>query len=215
MAAHETFEEKVGQALDALFDGATLLTGNLERAEALVVSVVVDAARRRERQLDGERFRRWIVGRMVRSYIEYREEQPERSAVIEPAQRATPDGDPAAWERPGPELDETGVEGLLRNLEALSVSAERLGRVIRAQMMRLGTEERVALWLVNVLGFGYSEAAAALEIGRPELRQRLYRGRRELQARLAVALREDPLPESSDRRDERRNGGGETEMVGT
>ena len=44
-----TYEERVGRSIDALYDTATILTGDRERAESLVVTAVVEASRRYRR----------------------------------------------------------------------------------------------------------------------------------------------------------------------
>jgi DNA-directed RNA polymerase specialized sigma24 family protein len=74
-----------------------------------------------------------------------------------------------------------------------------MGRLIRAEMRELGLIERTALWLVNVADFTYSEASGVLDLSTIELRGTLLRARRELQARLAIALQGE-LPGSSRRR---------------
>ncbi|MFQ5690518.1 MAG: RNA polymerase sigma factor [Gemmatimonadota bacterium] len=191
---HETFEEKVSQALDALFDGATLLAGDERRAEELVVSIVVHASRRWSAVGDAEAggFLKWIVGRLVRQYLEYAEERDKGRDG---------DGEATRHERPGFEavapveragLGEATVDGLLPRLEALEDSSpDELGRLIRRCMRELPGEERAAMWLVDVMEFSYAEAARALKVDRRNLRERLFRARRELQARVAIGLQRE------------------------
>ena len=68
---------------------------------------------------------------------------------------------------------------------------DRLAAAVRRGLSELALEDRMAIWLVNVMGFDYRDAAAAMDLQLPELRQRLFRGRRELQARVAVALQRE------------------------
>lgn len=180
----ETFEEKVSGSLNALSDGAHLLTGDADGAEALVVNVVVEASRVHGRsEIEGD-FGKWIIGRMVKRYLGYVEEAGDRPAV-EPVRA------PDAWER-SLSRSESDVDALLRGMNALEAGdSDRLGHLIRVAMRQLGLRERAALWLVNVIGFGYTDAAAALELSPIELRDTLLRARRELQARLALALQRE------------------------
>lgn len=180
----ETFEEKVSRSLNALSDGARLLTEDPGRAESLVVSVVVGASRIYGRsEVEGD-FSKWIVGRMVKQYLDYLEETgewPENEPVRSPE----------ALER-FTRSSASDVDAMLRGMNALEADgSDRLGHLLRATMQRLGLLERTALWLVNVTDFTYAEASAALELSPIELRDTLLRARRELQARLAIELQRE------------------------
>lgn len=194
MRDRETFEEKVSEALDALYDGADLLTGEPARAEALVIGVVVEAARAAHPPpLEPEDFRTWILGRLVRHYLDY----IDASGDAEPRPAASVP-DPAA----APAREETGA--LVEGLNRLDASAPgRLGELIRGAMGELPVRERAAMWLVDVMEFGYADAARSLGIRLRVLRETLYRARRDLQLRLGAALRE----EGGTRPTERANGG--------
>ena len=184
MNATETFEEKVSRSLNALSDSAQLLTENPGRAESLVVSVVVDASRVYGRsKVEGD-FNKWIVGRMVKQYLDYLEETggwPENELVRSPEslERFT-------------RSSASDVDAMLRGMNALEADgSDRLGQLIRDAMQRLGLLERTALWLVNVADFTYAEASAVLELNPIGLRDTLLRARRELQARLAIELQRE------------------------
>lgn len=188
MASEGTFEERIGDSLDALFDGAELLTRESLRAEKLVLSVVVEAARSHPRG-PGEAvdFRKWILGRMVRQYVEYAEGDVLGEAEED---RASGEGSASVAPEEVPEGEAgSAVESLLTNLSTLDRSApDRLGVLIRSAMRELRLYDRAALWLVNVMDFSYAEAARSLGIGPAALRRTLRRARKELQLRLAGAL---------------------------
>lgn len=186
MSERRTFEERVSGALDALYDGAELLCGEARRAEALVVSVIVEAARvpvPRPPDDPGE-FRKWILARLVRHYLDYAD------STASPESPATPLA--PGVERASPPEEPPETRALVEDLARWDAAApERLGALIRGSIAGLPLRERAALWLVNVMDFRYTEAADALGVRLGHLRQVLYRARRELQLRVAVALRED------------------------
>jgi len=189
MGATETFEEEVSQSLNALLDGARLLTGAPETAEALVVSVAVSGSRQYRRIKPTGDFGKWIIGRMVRQYLDYLDETngwPEEGSGLAPEVFG-----PAAV------TSESDMDAMLHDMTTWEVnSPDEFGRLIRAEMRELGLIERTAVWLVNVADFTYAEAAGVLDLGKIELRGTLLRARRELQARLAIALQGE-LPGSS------------------
>lgn len=190
MKASETFEDKISRSLNALADGARLLTGSPGSAESLVLSVVVDASRVYARsEVEGD-FGKWIVGRMVKQYLDYLDET---GGWLE----NTPVSSPESSER-FPYSSESDADAMLRGMSALeSGDSDRLGHLIRAAMRELGLLERTVLWLVNVMEFSYAETAAVLALNQSELRDTLLRARRELQARLAVALQRELTADDS------------------
>lgn len=181
MSEGETFEERVSADLDALYDGAALLTGEPARAEALIVSVVVEAARATNPPEDPEEFRKWILGRLVRHHLAY----VDAIRTGEESAASSADGEPGS----SPAASETLVDDLARWEAA---APDRLNDLIRRAIGGLPLRERAALWLVNVIDFRYTEAAAALDVRLSRLRELLYRARHELQLRMAVALRAAP-----------------------
>lgn len=189
----EAFEERVGRVLDDLYDGARLLTADDTRAQALVVSVCVEAARRYPAGLGSGSFRNWMLGRFVRHYMHYLSQSPTEDPEV--LSRETPDE--LSQQSPRAVPDESGVEALLAGLESLDEEAPgELARLIRSSVRNLPLQERIALWLVNIRSLTYQEAANALDIGVAELRRYLYRARRRLQIQLGVALQgatESPL----------------------
>lgn len=106
--------------------------------------------------------RAWVFGIAARVYAGYCEQiAGGRAAVARLAGR-----------RP---LDTDEVEEL-----AARIDAERDGRRLMERCAQLPELERIALELVDVAGFTPKEAAAALEVSRVALRQRLSRARARL-----------------------------------
>ncbi|MFQ5746923.1 MAG: sigma factor-like helix-turn-helix DNA-binding protein [Gemmatimonadota bacterium] len=169
-----TYEERIGDAVDALYDGALLLTGSRERAEALVLDVVVEGARAYQGGVRPTNMEKWIVARLFRQAIEYERENggPDDATVaVEAADAVLP--------------DLTGQD------------PSRLDRIFRAALLELPLLRRAAVWLVGAMGFSYAEGAGALGIERGEFQALLYRARSEMQARLAVALRDGDAGETN------------------
>ncbi len=188
-----TYEERVGRSIDALYDTATILTGDRERAESLVVTAVVEASRRYRRDPPEGDFRRWILSRLIRQFLDYERDRRETGMGAPEAAREEPGG-PAlrGGGVPGPPATPDGLDALLAAMSDMEGRApDRLAAAVRRGLSELALEDRMAIWLVNVMGFDYRDAAAAMDLQLPELRQRLFRGRRELQARVAVALQRE------------------------
>ena len=202
-----TFEEQVSGSIDCMFDGATLMTGDATRGEALVVASVVEASRRYRREPPEEDFSHWILTRLIRQYARHTDRfaDPHEVAAEEEGDRPTfvvsaevGDARPAA---------ESDVESLMvRMIDAHGRAPNRLSAMVRAEMASLPLTERVALWLVSVVGFDYRKAAATLEMGTADLRHVLLRARRELQARLAVSLQREMMEAPVDGDARRTNG---------
>lgn len=189
MEERETFEERVGPALDALFDGALLLVEDRPRAEDLVVAAVLDASRRYRAVNPPRDFRKWIVGGLVRWYLE-RDDRAAEDAVVAPGGGGAPVGtDP-------PEEGAPGAVGALGTLAADLAVLERedparLGRLVRGSLRKLPARRRLAVWLVDVMEFSYAEASRAMGSGADDFRETLYRARRDLQPLLGPAVRAD------------------------
>lgn len=202
----ETFEEQVSGSIDAMFDGAKLMTGDAARAEALVVASVVDAARRYRREPPEHDFHRWILTRLVRQYARYvdrRADSGEDEREGGAGRSTLPLFARVCEDRP---VGESDVESLMAwMVHAKGRSPDRLSAMVRREMANLPLTERVALWLVNVVGFDYRGAAATLEMGVADLRQVLLHARRELQARLAVSLQRDMMETPADGKVRRAN----------
>lgn len=181
MEERETFEELVGPTLDALFDGARLLTGDPARAEDLVVSVVMDAWRRYGRLDRPADFRGWIVGRLVGRYLDHAD-----GGSAEEARTEAGTASPAS--SPGPA--EPTLETLVMDLAVLERSApRRLGEIIRRSIRALPMRERLSVWLVDVMDFSYLEAARAMGLASGEFRRILFGARRELQRSVGTDAR--------------------------
>lgn len=179
MSDEVAFEERVSAVLDALYDGAELLAEGTSRAEALVIAVVVEAAREPTWPEAPEAFRSWILARLVQHYLDY--------ATAFEGSDGRPDGDAVPTADRSEDPGAIAMADLVERLDR--EEPERLTETIRRCMRELPVRERAALWLVNVMEFPYAEAAAALEVRFRELRDLLYRARGEMRFRLALALR--------------------------
>jgi len=185
MAAPRTFEERVGEKLDVLYDGALVMTGSDTRAETLVLDVVVSAARAYRHGDRAPDFGKWIVGRLVRQWLEYERDRSRRERLHGPAPK----------ERRPAMGQEGGAGTILRRVlgddTAGGIGGRRLDALIDKALHELPPERRAAVWLVGTMRFGYGEAAVALGVDRATLRGLLFQGRRELQMRLAILLKEN------------------------
>ncbi|MFQ5889481.1 MAG: RNA polymerase sigma factor [Gemmatimonadota bacterium] len=176
-----TYEECISGVLDALYDGAVLLTGSADRAEALALDVVVRGASAFRRGPRPSDFRAWILTRMVRQYLDF---MRERHAPVEVLMSWSLEEGPAGEMEPGGR-SAAGWEAASR-LE--SADPERFGELVRQALVELPLEQRAATWLVGSVGVGYAEAAEAIGVGRSELRQLLFEGRRALHRSMERAL---------------------------
>lgn len=167
MMMKRTYEERIGDAVDALYDGALLLTGSRERAEALVLDVVVEGARAYQGGVRPSNLEKWIVGRLFRQAVEF---ERENGGLADPA----------------PVVE--AFDGEMPDLE--NEEPSRLDEMFRSTLLELPLLRRAAVWLVGSMGFSYAEGADALGVEGAEFRGLLYGARREMQARLAVTLRD-------------------------
>ncbi len=168
-------EESVSAVLDTLFDGAILLAGDPVRAEALVVDATAGACAEYARSYTGADFDTWLITRMIRRWLDAHGLTDMDESVVE-----------ADVRRAG-HLDE--VVGELARIEADAPDA--LPELVRSAMNELPLAQRAVLWMVNVAGFSYAEAAKAVGSDRFVVAETLYAARRSLQYLLAAALRGD------------------------
>jgi len=189
----------VSGSIDAMFDGARLMTGDAARGEALVVASVVEASRRYRREPPEENFDRWILTRLIRQYARHADRFADPHEVVGEEDGARPPFVVSVTLPDDRPVAESDVQSLMaRMLDAHDHEPDRLSAMVRAEMAYLPLTERVALWLVSVVGFDYRTAAATLEMGVADLRQVLLHARRELQARLAVSLQREMMETSAD-----------------
>lgn len=166
-------EETVSAVLDTLFDGAVLLAGDPVRAEALVVDATSGACDEYARAHDSRDFSTWIITRMIHRWFD--------AHGVNSLPAPADDG----YGRGAPSL--TNIITDLGRLEEQSTGV--LEVLVRRAMSELPLGQRAALWLVNVVGFSYADAARAVRSERARLVETLYAARRSLQYLLAAALR--------------------------
>lgn len=166
-------EESVSAALDTLFDGAILLAGDPVRAEALVLDATSGACAEFAGSYTDADFDTWLVTRMIRRWFDAHG----AADIDEPLAEA-------AARRAG-YLDDVLAE--LSRIEA--EAPDSLPDLIRGAMNELPLAQRAVLWMVNVAGFSYAEAARAVGSDRFVVAETLFAARRSLQYLLAVALR--------------------------
>ena len=144
-----TFEERLSEDLDALFSGATFLSGTRGGdAQRLLVEAVSMASSEYRDDLDRGAFSRWMEGILVRAFL-----APGSSgrANVERAQRRSSGHRPVRPE----ELDQIEWADMVRGAASIPSRA------------------RAALWLVLLRRWRYSEAAATIGIGLDSLRELL------------------------------------------
>lgn len=166
-------EESVSAVLDTLFDGAILLAGDPVRAEALVVDATSGACADYARSYTGADFDIWLITRMIRRWFDAHG----LIDIDDPMQDADV--------RRAGHLDDVLLE--LTRIETDDPDA--LPDLVRRAMSELPLVQRAVLWLVNVVGFSYADAARAVGSDRFVVAETLFAARRSLQYLLAVALR--------------------------
>ncbi len=166
------FEELVLPCLDDLYRVARRLESDRERAEDLLQQALLIGFQR-FRQLRNEgSFRPWLVSIMRHTHLNQ----------LRTSTREVP-------------LDEGDVPVDL-SIEAGAFDPElrfltaRLGAELRAALDQLPEEQRLAVYLVDVEGFKYADAAVALEVPPGTVASRVARGRRSLQKSLIHLARE-------------------------
>lgn len=166
-------EESVSAVLDTLFDGAILLAGDPVRAEALVVDATTGACAEYSRSFTDADFDTWLITRMVRRWLD--------AHGVADIDEPSPEADVRRAGRLDDVLEELG------QIEADAPDA--LPDLVRSAMNELPLAHRAVLWMVNVAGFSYAEAATAVGSDRFVVAETLFAARRSLQYLLAAALR--------------------------
>ena len=139
----KTFEERVGEELDALYSGALFLCGGgQECAGRIVVDAVTEAAASPAEHSDSAAFRRWLEGLLVK-------------AVVSDANST--DG--------GPPTEGTDLAGVGADLLG-TIESRHLLHAARS----IPPLPRSALWLVLLQRWSYDEAEAVLGVDRDGLR---------------------------------------------
>jgi RNA polymerase sigma-70 factor (ECF subfamily) len=165
------FEELVLPCLDDLYRAARRLERDPDLAGDLLQQALLVGFQRFHQLRSRESFRAWMVTILRRTHLN-RVRTPSREISLD--EGALP-------------LDDSTADGFDPELRFLTA---RLRDELRAALDRLPEEQRLAVYLVDVEGFKYAEAANALEVSPGTVASRVARGRRSLQRTLAHLARE-------------------------
>ncbi|MCH7531704.1 MAG: hypothetical protein IIA68_09470 [Proteobacteria bacterium] len=139
-----TFEEKVGEELDGLYQAALFLcAGDRRWAEQLLVDTMIHAFRAHAAEAGTEPFERWLQARLVRQFLD----------------RVTDGTVPL---RAAPRVTGAYSHGAVAEFAADVLF--RAAGVVPAQ-------PRAALWLVLLRRWSYDDAARALGVERSTLKE--------------------------------------------
>ena len=139
-----TFEEKVGEQLDGLYQAALFLcAGDRGCAEQLLIDTMIHAFRAHAAQAGAEPFEQWLEARLIHQFLD---RVTDGSVARRPTARVM-----GSYSRG--ELPEFGADVLFR-----------AAGVVPAQ-------PRAALWLVLLRRWSYDDAARALRVERSTLKE--------------------------------------------
>ena len=140
------FEELALPALDDLYRVACRLEGDPARAGDLFQEALLVAFRKFSQLGRASSFRAWAVTILRRTYFNlHRRAEP----IVSMADAGANDSDQKTFAVPEPAPDER-------------LLARRLARELSAALDGLAPEQRLAVFLIDVQGFSYAEAAEAL-----------------------------------------------------
>ena len=166
------FEELVLPCLDDLYRVACRLERNPDGAEDLLQQTLLIGFQKFRQLRDQGSFRPWLVRILRRTHLN-RVRRPSREASFD------------EWDLPADvSLGSGTFDPELRFLTG------RLRAELRTALDQLPEGQRLAVYLVDVEGFKYVEAAEALEVSPGTVASRVARGRRSLQKSLMHLARE-------------------------
>ena len=172
--AQREFDALLEEHLDGLFGAALRYTRDRQMAEDLVHDTVVKALRFRDSFELGTNFRAWIFTILTRTFIHrYRRRRREREILSGSTQhdvRRNLHSDTSRAKAAAPE--DTLMEGLLSD-------------DVLAALDSLSDDFRTVVVLCDVEGLSYKDIAEAVDVPVGTVMSRLYRGRRQLRAKLA------------------------------
>lgn len=168
------FEELALPALDDLYRVACRLEGDPARAADVLQEALLVAFRKFSQLGRASSFRAWAVTILRRTHLNlHRRAEP----IASLADAGPNDSDLEAAAAPEPAPDER-------------LMARRLARELSAALDALGPEQRLAVFLIDVQGFSYAEAAEVLGAPPGTVASRVARGRASLRERLRHLARE-------------------------
>ena len=166
------FEELALPCLDDLYRVACRLERDPERAEDLLQQALLVGFQKFRQLRKQESFRPWFVSILRRTYLN-RLRTATRETSLDEATLAV----------------DFSIGGDAFDPE-LRFLTSRLRAELRAALDGLPDEQRLAVYLVDVEGFKYADAAEALEVPPGTVASRVARGRRSLQKSLMHLARE-------------------------
>lgn len=176
---HSFFAEKVERLSDRLYGTALRLTRNSDDAEDLVAETVARAWAKLRELSDPQSFDAWILRILTNTFVsEWRRRRASPEVAMEPEPE---DGEDEPFS-----LFETLHQPFL--LWWSTPEEEVIAKLLREDMDRaldaLPDAFRIAIVLVDVQGYSYSEAAELLGVPIGTVRSRLARARSQLQRAL-------------------------------
>lgn len=161
------FERDVAPFLDSLYGAALRMTRNPVDAEDLVQEATLKAFAAFGSFTEGTNLKAWLFRILTNTYInQYRKNQ--RSPLQTSADELTDS-----------ELNEVGQSLGMRSAEAEAMARLADGEIVDA-LAALPEDFRMAVYLVDVEGFSYKEAAEIMETPVGTVMSRLSRGRKQL-----------------------------------
>ena len=161
------FERDVAPFLDSLYGAALRMTRNPADAEDLVQEATLKAFAAFDSFTEGTNLKAWLFRILTNTYInQYRKKQ--RAPLHTSADELT-DG----------ELHEVGENLGMRSAEAEAMARLADGEIVDA-LAALPEDFRMAVYLVDIEGFSYKEAAEIMETPVGTVMSRLSRGRKQL-----------------------------------
>lgn len=168
------FEELSLPALDDLYRFACRLERNPARAADLLQDSLITGLRKFSQLSRSESFRSWMVAIIRRTFLN-RRRRAEPSVGFDPEDPDRPVPLPAAAGEAGPDH---------------RLLARQLAGELKAALDELPEEQRLAVFLIDVQGFTYAEAAEGLATTPGTVASRVARGRARLRDRLRHLARE-------------------------
>jgi RNA polymerase sigma-70 factor (ECF subfamily) len=165
------FEEHALAALDDLYRFACRLEGDRDRAEDLLQQALLTGFRKFSQLKDPGAFRVWMMRIVRHTFLNLRQARKPVVSLEDAGQSLDPS------DAAGPDAEER-------------LLARRLGRELQEAMDALPPERRLAVFLVDVQGLSYGEAASVLEVPPGTLASRVARARAELRRCLIHLARE-------------------------